>query len=104
MKAEKVVQKEIIDYIKSNGWYVIKVMRANEQGVHDLLACINGLFVSIEVKAEKYESNPMKQASEWQKRHLRRVKEAKGIAIVVATLEQLKLALRHIIEPMDFLD
>jgi Holliday junction resolvase len=104
MKAEKVVQTEVIKYIKSKGWYVIKVMKANENGVHDLLACINGLFVSIEVKAEKYEHNPLNAASEWQKRHLRLVEEAKGIAMIVATLEQFKDIVKDIIEPIDFLD
>ncbi len=102
-KAEKVVQKEIIDYIKSYGWYVIKVIKANEIGVHDLLACIDGLFVSIETKAEKYQRDPLKQASDWQKRHLRLVKEAKGISMVVPTLEQFKIEIGHIIEGNDFL-
>ena len=88
MKAEKTIQKEIQTFIKEHGGYVIKVMKANENGVHDLLACINGLFVSIEVKAEEFHANPHKQASEWQKKQLRAVLAANGIAMVVATLQQ----------------
>jgi len=96
-KAEKVVQKEIMNDIKAHGWYVIKVIKANENGVHDLLACINGLFVSIEVKAECFAADPFKEASAWQKRHYKLVKEAKGISMVVATLEQFRTVVRDII-------
>lgn len=95
-KAEKVIQTEIMKDIKAHGWYVIKVIKANENGVHDLLACIDGYFVSIEVKAEKFASDPLKQASEWQKRHLKLVKDANGISMVVATLEQFRIAVRDI--------
>ena len=87
MKSESKVQSEIMKYIKSFGWYVIKVVRANESGVNDLLACVNGRFVSIEVKAEKFHKDPVKQASEWQKRHMRLVREANGISMCVASLE-----------------
>lgn len=92
MKPEKEVQTEIKDFVKEIGGYVIKVIKANETGVHDLLICIEGKFISCEVKAERFEGNPLKQASSWQKRHLSLVLEAKGIAMVVSTLEQFKRA------------
>tara|TARA_R110000772_G_scaffold5454_8_gene19546 strand:+ start:7919 stop:8233 length:315 start_codon:yes stop_codon:yes gene_type:complete len=88
MKAEKVVQSEIMKYIKSMGWYCIKVIKGNENGIHDLIACIDGKFVSIEVKAERYHNNPANQMSEWQKRHMKLVRNANGISMCVATLEQ----------------
>lgn len=90
MKPEKIVQTEIMKYIKANGGYVIKVIKGNENGIHDLIACIDGYFISIEVKAEKYEADPLAQASAWQKKHLQMVKDAKGISMVVATLNQFK--------------
>lgn len=90
MKAERAVQTEIIKYIKRNGGYVIKVIKGNENGILDLIACIDGYFIGIEVKAEKFEADPLKQASEWQKRHVRLIKDAGGISMVVASLEQFK--------------
>lgn len=88
MKAEKVVQKDIIDYIKAQGGYVIKVIKGNESGIPDLLACINGGFIGIEVKAERYAKDPLKEASEWQKRHIRLIAQANGTSMCVATLDQ----------------
>ena len=92
-KSEKKVQTEIMKEIKAAGWYVIKVIKANESGVHDLLACINGLFISIEVKAERFTADPFKQASAWQKKHYRLVIDANGIAMVIASVEQFKQTL-----------
>ena len=89
-KAEKVVQTDIMKLVKSLGWYCIKVIKATEKGVSDLLMCIEGLFISCEVKAEKYESDPYKQASAWQKLQIKRIQDAKGIGMVVASLEQFK--------------
>lgn len=90
IKAEREVQTEIIKYAKDNGWYVIKVIKGNSDGIHDLVLCINGYFVSCEVKAEKFIKDPFKQASEWQKRHWKLVRQSGGISMVVASLEQFK--------------
>ena len=47
--------------------------------------CVQGLFISCEVKAKKFESDPWKQASSLQ--------EVAGIGMVVASFEQFKEAL-----------
>lgn len=103
-KPEREVQTEIIKYIKANGGYVIKVIKGNSDGIHDLIACIDGYFVSIEVKAEQYIKDPFKQASPWQKKHYLMVREAKGISMVVASLEQFKATLDPYPFYWDFLD
>ena len=93
-KPEKQVQSEIMKAVKKEGWYCIKVIKGNENGISDLLMCTNnGLFVSCEVKAEKFESDPYKQASPWQLLQIKRVQDAEGIGMVVASLEQFKEAL-----------
>lgn len=92
-KPERKVQSEIMKLARSHGHYCIKVMKANENGVSDLLMCIHGLFISCEVKAEKFESDPWKEASAWQKLQLKRVQDAAGIGMVVASVEQFKEAL-----------
>jgi len=93
MKPEKQVQSEIMKYVRSHGGYCIKVIKANENGVSDLLMGIEGLFISCEVKAEKYENDPWKHASSWQKLQIKRVQDASCIGMVVASLEQFKEAL-----------
>ena len=98
MKAESKVQSEITKYVRSYGWYCIKVMKANENGVSDLLMCVDGYFISCEVKAEKYVSDPWKHASPWQKLQLKRVQDASGQVCVVASLEQFKELFSEMIE------
>ena len=88
MKSEARVQSEIIKYIKSHGGWVIKTIRVNENGCPDLLACIDGQFYGIEVKAEKFSNDPYKQASPYQKKQLESIEKAGGISICAATLEQ----------------
>ena len=92
-KPEKEVQRDIIKYVRSRGGWVIKVMVANERGCPDLLICLEGMFIGCETKAGRFIPNPIKQASAWQKRHLEAIKEAKGIAMCVASLEQFKLTI-----------
>ena len=90
MKKESLIQSEIVKFIKANDGWVIKVMRANENGCPDLLACMRGVFVGIEVKAEQHEANPNNQMSLWQVRQIKGITEAGGVAMCVATLNQCK--------------
>jgi hypothetical protein len=93
MKRESAVQLEIVKYIRSIGGWVIKVMRANENGCPDLLACIDGQFIGCEVKAEEHERNPYGKTSAWQKKQLKGIGDAGGIAMCVASLDQFKYEL-----------
>ena len=90
MKSEKEVQTEILKWVQSVGGYVIKVMKANTNGVPDLVICINGFFVGCEVKAERYSKDPSKQMSAWQQRHGKLIRASKGAFICCSTLEALK--------------
>jgi penicillin-binding protein-related factor A (putative recombinase) len=87
---ESDVQKAIIKWLKSEDAWIIKVIVANERGCPDLICCYNGLFVAIEVKSPKFIKDPLKAASAWQKRHLAKIKKAKGIALCVASLDEVK--------------
>ena len=51
---EKVFENKIKAYLKSVGVYFIKTHgdRFSKVGTPDILACVNGYFVAIEVKAE----------------------------------------------------
>jgi len=59
-KSESKIQKEIVDYLKGKGYYVIKIVRANEQGVADLAVCKDGRYIAIEVKAVGKKKNVTK--------------------------------------------
>jgi len=89
--SEKDVQTQITKYVTSKGGYVVKVLRANSNGVADLLMCLNsGIFVACEVKAEKYYKNPEKQMSAWQHKHADMVRASNGLFVCPSSLQQFK--------------
>lgn len=50
---ESKIQSKILEYLRKNNHYAIKVQSASKAGVPDIMACIHGRFVGIEVKNEK---------------------------------------------------
>lgn len=77
---EKQFQTKVIRYLKtlSNTWF-FKVFGGGFQrsGIPDLICCINGAFVAIEMKAEKG------KATELQKMNIKNINEAGGIGIIL---------------------
>lgn len=82
MKSEQQIQKEITDYLKRNNYYVIKVIKATENGVPDIIFCKNGAFCAIEVKAKGKKS----RVTELQKLHIDLINKTGGKAIVADDL------------------
>lgn len=80
MAAEKTFENEIKKFLNKlpNTWY-FKVWSGpySKSGIPDIIACINGHFVALEVKAENG------RASELQKRNIRLINECKGQAYIV---------------------
>lgn len=81
-KKESVVQKEILKYLKEQGYYVIKVVVANVSGVPDILFCKDGKFCAVEVKA----TGKKKTVTELQKLHIEMIHASGGKAIVADNL------------------
>ena len=77
-KTEQQLQKEIVNYLETQGYYVVKVVRANKSGVPDVLFCKDGKFCAIEVKRKGKKSN----VTELQKKHLNMINASGGKAIV----------------------
>lgn len=79
MAAEKTFENKIKDYIEDHGGWYVKFFanRMTKKGIPDILACINGYFVAIEVKAKHGEP------SELQKYHVRKIIDAGGLAIIL---------------------
>ena len=83
---EQDIQKKIITYLESIGAYVVKVITANKSGVPDILACLDGNFIAIEVKTPESRSN----LSALQAYNLNKVSECGGLALTAWNLEMVK--------------
>ena len=84
LKSEQLIQRDIIKYLESIGCYVIKTIATNRSGVSDLIVCYNGIFIALEVKKQGG------KVSKLQEVHIRKVKEAGGVAKVVYSLDDVK--------------
>ena len=78
--AEKTYENKIKKYLDAHGAYFIKYWGGGtftKSGVPDILACVNGYFVGVEVKAENG------KPSEIQLYNIDRIKKAGGFAFVL---------------------
>lgn len=91
---ESEIQKKILEYLKLQGAYSIKVIQASKAGVPDIICCYKGWFIAIEVKTPKTKYN----TSELQKLNIEWIKKAQGEAIVAYDIEQVK----QLIERIDY--
>ena len=85
---ESKVQSDIINYLRSQGYYVYKNAASayTEPGRPDLVACVAGYFVGLEIKRP----GKLKNLSEAQKIVARKINDAGGIWRVVDNLEDVK--------------
>lgn len=58
---EQVIQKKIIDKLTNEGWYVIKLIRTNKNGIPDLIAIKENEARFIEVKKPDGTLSPMQK-------------------------------------------
>lgn len=79
MAQEKQFENRIKKFLKDNNcWYVKYFANAfTPSGIPDILACVNGHFVGIEVKAEKG------KPSELQLYHQQKIKDSGGMAYIL---------------------
>ncbi|MGG3987713.1 VRR-NUC domain-containing protein [Bacillus smithii] len=87
---EKQIENQIKRYLDSIGAYYLKVHGSMYQpaGIPDILACINGRFVGIEVK------RPHGVVSALQKANIQKIETAGGVAFVAYSVEDVQHALR----------
>lgn len=83
MTPEGKVKKRIIDLLKTYGDSVYYFMPAangfGKAGVPDIIACVRGAFVGIEVKADKRKNPP----TALQEKNLAEIRTAMGHALVI---------------------
>ena len=79
MAAEKTFENKVKKYIEDQGGWQVKFFanRMTKSGVPDILACINGYFLAIEVKAQNG------KPSELQKYNVRKINDADGYAVIL---------------------
>lgn len=77
--AEKNFENKIKAYLKSIGAYFIKTHgdRFSKVGTPDIIACVNGHFVAVEVKAENG------KPSELQRYHIQQINKAGGYGVIL---------------------
>nr|DAS66771.1 MAG TPA: Nuclease [Caudoviricetes sp.] len=82
---EKAVENKIKKWLKDKGYWFFKVHGSIFQpaGIPDILACINGKFVAIEVKRTKGGV-----VSPLQKAQIEKIKENGGIAGVANSMDE----------------
>ena len=79
MASEKIYENKIKNYLKSIGAYFIKTHgdRFSRIGTPDIIACVNGKFVAVEVKGEKG------KPSDLQLYHIDQIQKAGGYGTVL---------------------
>lgn len=79
MAEEKQFETKVKDFLKSQGVWWLKTWSngVQRQGVPDLLCCVNGYFVAVELKATKG------KPSELQKWNIEKIRDAGGLAIIL---------------------
>ncbi len=87
MVTEQQVQKKIVKYLESlEDSYVVKVVSATKAGVPDIIACVDGNFVGIEVKRPETRNS----VSRLQEYNLGLIERANGYAMVAWDTEMVK--------------
>jgi len=81
---EKKVETQIKNYLISLNAYFIKTIGGSvAAGTPDIIACVNGRFIGIEVRRPTGG-----RVSELQKNHIKRINEAGGIAFVASSKDE----------------
>lgn len=94
-QSEKTIENQIkryLDKLENNGkaWHMkVHGSMFQKAGVPDIIACINGRFVGIEVK------RPGGIVSELQKYHIAKINKAGGAAFVAYSIDEVKAELRR---------
>lgn len=88
-QSEKSIENQIKKWLDSNGYWWMKVHgdMFQKAGVPDIIACINGKFVGIEVK------RPGGRVSELQKHQIEQIQKSGGVAFVAYSLEEVRVNL-----------
>lgn len=90
-KKEKQIENQIKKWLEQQGYWWMKVHGDlfQKAGVPDILACINGRFVGIEVK------RPGGKVSALQEYNIEQIRASGGVAFVATSVEEVRFNLDH---------
>jgi len=84
---EQQIQKKIITMLEETyDAYVVKVVSASKSGVPDILCCIEGRFIAIEVKKPESKNN----VSRLQEYNLCQIEQRGGISMVAWSVDMVR--------------
>lgn len=88
---EKQIENQIKKWLEQQGYWWMKVHGDlfQKAGVPDILACINGRFVGIEVK------RPGGKVSALQEYNIEQIRASGGVAFVATSIEEVRFNLDH---------
>ncbi len=89
---EAKVQTSIINWLVFLGAWVVKTIATSKNGTPDILACLDGQFIGIEVKKPGGTPSPLQRVQ------LRKIREAGGIGFTTDNLNEAKDQLNHLID------
>jgi len=92
MTPEGKTKKQIVAYLKSiNAWYFIPVSNGlGRHGIPDIIVCLEGRFIALEVKAQGKRGAKDRGATPLQMIQINQIRVAGGIAAVVDCVEEVK--------------
>jgi len=78
---ESLVKKKVVEVLKQRGAYYFYPVTGGygASGVPDIVACVNGRFLGIEVKADAKKRGP----TALQQKNLRQINETGGVGVVI---------------------
>lgn len=76
---EKQFEKQVKEFLKSHNIWFTKIWGGGFQkaGIPDIIACVNGHFVAIEIKG------PNGKATELQKYNIKKINECNGTGVIL---------------------
>ena len=88
-KTEKELQDAVIEHLERNGFYVYRAMgnAMAAKGTPDILCCIHGVFVGIELKLEHHGKYGLTKPQEVR---LRQIQKAGGLGFCVTSIEEVE--------------
>lgn len=88
---EKRIENSIKQWLETNNFWLIKIQggcNAPSTGVPDILTCIKGRFVAIEVKT------PTGKITKIQQYQIDQINKSGGFSVVVTSLSELRMELK----------
>lgn len=91
---ENAIKRSIMKWLRArpDRVWCVKLTGANGAGKPDVIACVNGQFVAMEIK------QPGESATKLQARELRMIQHVRGSALVVESLRDVRMVVAFIEE------